>query len=196
VSQSLDRIHRGYLRIHHHCDHVGPMSYVVAVDIGGTFTDLVAFDRERGTSVHLHQEPDDLRGVSSRASSSASPRPKLAPREASLGQSRHDPGHQRPDPAPRRHATALNHQRRLSRRSSRSRAATAPTRSTSIISVTSRWSPRELQVRSAGSAWPATGRAIVPLDIEQRRLAALARRLADLRASMAVAIFFRELLRQ
>ena len=32
------------------------MAYVVAVDIGGTFTDLVAFDRERG-AVHYTKSP-------------------------------------------------------------------------------------------------------------------------------------------
>ena len=35
------------------------MAYVIAVDIGGTFTDLVAFDHETGERP-VRQEPDDL----------------------------------------------------------------------------------------------------------------------------------------
>ena len=85
------------------------MAYAVAVDIGGTFTDLVAYDHAAHTG-RLRQEPDHLRQSSSKASSTASTRLTLTPAAASIRQSRHHARHQLADPAQGRQGGAGHHQ--------------------------------------------------------------------------------------
>ena len=59
------------------------MAYVVAVDIGGTFTDLVAFDHD-SQKVGLHQKRRRPMAISSRAFSIASPRRRSSRRAANF----------------------------------------------------------------------------------------------------------------
>ena len=90
------------------------MSYAIAVDIGGTFTDLVAFDHETQKVIYSKSPTtyDNLvEGILDCFNKA-----KIKPARGVAGQPRHDPGDQFPDPAQGREDRA-GHEPRLSRHS-------------------------------------------------------------------------------
>ena len=89
------------------------MAYVVAVDIGGTFTDLVAFDHDT-QKVAYTKSPTTYGNFVDGILDCFEQGEDRTGRRALL-QSRHDARHQRADPAPRREGRA-GHDRGLSRR--------------------------------------------------------------------------------
>ena len=89
------------------------MPYSVAVDIGGTFTDLVAYDDDSRSVVFTKSPTTYDNFVAGVLDCFA--KAKLDPRAAILPQSRHDAGHQLADPAQGRQS-GVGHDAGLSRR--------------------------------------------------------------------------------
>ena len=111
--------------------HAGPergrMSrYRVSMDIGGTFTDVVAYDEERGTLRRRQVVDDAARPRGGRARGARAGR-RLARRDRVHG-ARHDAGPERLPAAPRRARAAARHGRRRRRLPHRPRQPAPPLR--------------------------------------------------------------------
>ena len=111
------------------------MPYAVAVDIGGTFTDLVAYDHE--TRRVAYAKSPTTYGNFVEGILDCFGKAKLDAARGELRQSRHHARHQRADPAQGRQGRA-GHHARASATCWRSRAATGPIRSTCTTAATSR----------------------------------------------------------
>ena len=141
----------------------GRMSrYRVSMDIGGTFTDVVAYDEERGTyrAGKSSTTPERPRGGRLRG---ARDRRRLARRDRVHG-ARHDAGPQRLPPAPRRARAAAGDARRRRRLPHRPRQPTPPVRRPLPQADAARAAPRHrrdrraarLRRRASSSRWTRT----------------------------------------
>ena len=111
------------------------MPYAVAVDIGGTFTDLVAYDHE--THAVVYTKAPTTYGNFVEGILDCFAKAEVAAGRGELPQPRHDAGDQCADSAQRRQGRA-GHDAAAFATCSRSRAATGPIRSICIIGATSR----------------------------------------------------------
>ena len=139
-------------------------AYRVSMDIGGTFTDVVAYDEERGryAAGKSSTTPDDLaEGVFA----ATRQRDRLARRDRLHG-ARHDAGPERLPAAPRRACAAAGHAPAPAT-STTSPAATAPASTTCTTASRRRSSRAATSSRSAGGS-TTRGEELEPLDEDGR----------------------------
>ena len=158
------------------------MAYVVAVDIGGTFTDLVAFDHD--TQKVIYTKSPTTYGNFVEGILDCFAKAQIDPAIGEFLQSRHDAGHQFADPAPRR-AHGTRHLGGIPRRA-RDRARQSARSFRSALSARRAADPARAAFRSAG-ALDAKGEIVTPLDV-----AALEKLAEELKRQKvdAVAVFF------
>ena len=136
------------------------MPHAVAVDIGGTFTDLVAYEYEATRSSTPRARPPT--GIWSRRCSIASQGQARRRATRELRQSRHHAGDQRADPARGRQGGA-GHHRGLSRHAGDRRGNRARAVRSALSAATSRSFRASCASRST-SASTRTGEIVTPLD--------------------------------
>ena len=155
----------------------GMSRFRVSMDIGGTFTDVVAYDEEHGTyrAGKSSTTPNDLtEGVFAALGTGR----RLACRDRVHG-ARHDAGPQRLPPTPRRARAAAGDARRRRRLPHRPRQPAPPLRRPLPQADAARAAPRHRARSAGGSDWD--GAELEPLDEDAVRAARPARARRGLR---------------